>query len=522
MAMRFNATGSQLAVGQKFHVDHPLESSGVLLFDFDRCSGLLSNYSRIPIPKMNINLFDWSLLALDFSACSRFLYLNRGNHIDRYDLTNLSDFDTVWRLAIPAGMDSLSYIRRGSFALKASPFDKLYFGVHYRKIVNNRLDFYSYPESPYDDQLFEVSGDTVRQALTFFDIPGYLGSYLPNVPNYALGPLVTAYAYQRNRPPIASICPKYPDSIQLGRWADTRNLTYQWAPAVGLSDPTDPMPRAKPARTTTYTLTVRALPHVDTACGGNRSWHSDTIRVEVYDDLKPLDLSIGARVCGEYIELRASNTGHPVIWSTGDTTQTLRATTSGTYTATSASARCAVSDTISIEVRDSARVALPADTTWCPSWGLLELRPDAPNARRYFWSTRELTPAILAADTGTYWVRVVDEAGCVGVDSIRLSCPPLGASIDGIPATGDLHIPNAFSPNGDGLNETFQLLCGRCVFIELSIYDRWGRLVFASHDLRDAWDGRHMPEGVYAFRVRYRLAGEGNDREGRGVVSVVR
>jgi len=51
------------------------------------------------------------------------------------------------------------------------------------------------------------------------------------------------------------------------------------------------------------------------------------------------------------------------------------------------------------------------------------------------------------------------------------------------------YVPDAFSPNGDGLNETFT---GKGIGIaeyDMVIYDRWGMFLFETHDLYKGWDG---------------------------------
>ena len=66
-----------------------------------------------------------------------------------------------------------------------------------------------------------------------------------------------------------------------------------------------------------------------------------------------------------------------------------------------------------------------------------------------------------------------------------------------------MFIPNAFSPNGDGINDR---LCFRGDYITdfyIAIYTRWGEKVYETHSINDCWDGRYhdnwcMP-GVYTY-----------------------
>lgn len=69
----------------------------------------------------------------------------------------------------------------------------------------------------------------------------------------------------------------------------------------------------------------------------------------------------------------------------------------------------------------------------------------------------------------------------------------------------DLYAPNAFSPNGDGNNETFRVYAPNIAEGEMRIFDRWGVEIFFTNNLDLGWDGRYkgadVAEGVYVFTV---------------------
>lgn len=75
------------------------------------------------------------------------------------------------------------------------------------------------------------------------------------------------------------------------------------------------------------------------------------------------------------------------------------------------------------------------------------------------------------------------------------------------------YLPNAFSPNDDGINETLQLF-SNCTLIgwHMVVYNRWGDLVFESDTPENSWNGnmggRPAEAGVYAVFVRYLLEDE--------------
>lgn len=71
-----------------------------------------------------------------------------------------------------------------------------------------------------------------------------------------------------------------------------------------------------------------------------------------------------------------------------------------------------------------------------------------------------------------------------------------------------LYIPTAFTPNNDGLNDVFHWSSYGCTQIDISIYNRWGEIIYKSNDLNGFWDGKineyDCPEGAYVVYVEYR------------------
>ncbi|HRQ83548.1 MAG TPA: CotH kinase family protein [Flavobacteriales bacterium] len=87
--------------------------------------------------------------------------------------------------------------------------------------------------------------------------------------------------------------------------------------------------------------------------------------------------------------------------------------------------------------------------------------------------------------------------------------------------------PNAFTPNGDGINDTWRPI-NNVVELDsysLRIFNRWGREVFSSTDPYEEWDGtadgKKMPLGVYVFQANLREAFTKDNHEIRGTVTVV-
>ena len=67
-------------------------------------------------------------------------------------------------------------------------------------------------------------------------------------------------------------------------------------------------------------------------------------------------------------------------------------------------------------------------------------------------------------------------------------------------------MPDAFTPDGDGLNDIFLPQGERILFYEMQVFDRWGGLVFQSSSIDLGWNGEtpngeKLNEGVYMYHI---------------------
>ena len=94
-----------------------------------------------------------------------------------------------------------------------------------------------------------------------------------------------------------------------------------------------------------------------------------------------------------------------------------------------------------------------------------------------------------------------------------------------------LHVPNAFSPNGDGVNDFFTVFGQAVLDYEIRVFNRWGELVYLSDDAgevgntADGWDGRYrgepQPLGTYVYTITA-TGGDGVTVQRTGQVTLVR
>ncbi len=143
---------------------------------------------------------------------------------------------------------------------------------------------------------------------------------------------------------------------------------------------------------------------------------TDTINISPIPQVKPFGND--STLCiGNTVTLDALNFGSTYVWSTGETTQTIDVSISGTYSVQINTGPCTIYDTINITFVVPPIVSLLADTTFC---GTPNLFMDAGNpGNTYLWSTGEITQTITANTTGTFYVSV-GNGSCVVADTINI------------------------------------------------------------------------------------------------------
>jgi len=139
----------------------------------------------------------------------------------------------------------------------------------------------------------------------------------------------------------------------------------------------------------------------------------------------------------------------------------------------------------------------------------VDFTDESERANRWFWdfdtgnTSLQRNPSFTFPDTGRYEVKqiVTHPNGCMDT-LIQL--------VDVIPEVR-YHLPNAFTPNDDSVNDLYKgagFLTGATDF-NMSIWNRWGELVFQTSNPEDAWNGRKFnsgdpaPNGVYVVLVTF-------------------
>jgi gliding motility-associated-like protein len=195
-----------------------------------------------------------------------------------------------------------------------------------------------------------------------------------------------------------------------------------------------------------------------------------------------LSLGPDRSICQGEVTLLDAGTGDSLYaWSTGATTQAIAVDTSGTYWVHAVNFwNCEALDTIKVTVNSIAQATI--DTTICQ--GLTYMAQNA-----------------LQNTAGVYHDTLTMATGCDSVVTTNLQfrdCPLL------------IWFPNAFTPNGDGLNDFFRPVGSEITRYTMQIFDRWGTMIFMSNDIAVGWDGTYKggnsAPDVYTYQVTFESA----------------
>lgn len=215
--------------------------------------------------------------------------------------------------------------------------------------------------------------------------------------------------------------------------------------------------------------------------------------------------SVINEICGNAqgsITLNVSGGSAPFSyqWNNGSSASSLTALSAGTYSVsvTDDNGCTGSADNILVsDINNPVSVNLGKDTFICNNQ-TLELNPGSFSF--YLWQDGSASSTFTVSATGIYYVTVRDANNCIGSDTIRVTAD-----------CSDIYFPSAFSPDGDGLNETFGPLgnLGLVSNYSLRIFNRYGQIIFETNNPLEKWDGRSGKKTgdvqAFVWMTRYSL-----------------
>lgn len=311
-------------------------------------------------------------------------------------------------------------------------------------------------------------------------------------------------------------------TVQL--WA-TGGTKYTWTPVGGLSSTLIHNPIATVSSTVRY--------RVEVSNGGNcKGYDSVLISVNPAPEVKVNDTAFceGGKAFLYATPLAAGT--YQYEWSTSDTASSVNVSPQVTkeYYVRVKSAGCySLMDTASVTVWPAplAKFAATPDKGFPPH--KVYFQNQSIGAVNYFWNFgdnagitgRSFDTNYVYSDTGTYRIRLIAES--------NFGCKDTAWKLVKVSDSLSIYIPNIFTPNEDGTNDTWEVTLIGVSDYSVMIFNRWGEKLFEQDYTSGtnvvSWNGRYrgsdVADGVYFFILNYTVRGVGRN-ERAGPIHIVR
>lgn len=258
----------------------------------------------------------------------------------------------------------------------------------------------------------------------------------------------------------------------------------------------------------TYTLTATL-----DGCTGTASININQIPFNV------AQMTDTVTVCELPVTLNSGVTGaDSYTWSEGSQSATISVDAPGNYSVEVIDNSCPSSAETFVYVHPQPQIVLSTNTRTICEGESTVLSPQVLHADEYFWDHEEEDLSATITESGVYTLTVENFCGSSSrsVEVIAEDC------------NYSLFIPNAFTPNADGINDLFEVVAHNFTSTELWIYARNGRQVFYSSDMEnEKWNGHAGGEQFYSGPtvMIYQFRGKtlkGRVIERNGIITVVR
>ena len=240
---------------------------------------------------------------------------------------------------------------------------------------------------------------------------------------------------------------------------------------------------------------------------------TDTIIVN-YTPLPVISLGNDTTLCqGSVLLLNANTPDATYLWQDNSTNPVFNVTQQGNYWIQVTVNHCSAADTTFVNFLPIPVLDLGNDTTLCAGTSLT-LDASTPNAT-YLWQDNSVNAKFFADRQGIYRAKVTVN-NCSVTDSVQIAIEAC-----------DLIVPNAFSPNGDGLNDEFRVISNpKFEILNLSIYNRRGQCVFTIDSDAYGWNGNFKGQScgmdTYFYLIKYKQRNYSSFNYKKGNVTLIR
>ncbi|MBP7822033.1 MAG: gliding motility-associated C-terminal domain-containing protein [Saprospiraceae bacterium] len=316
------------------------------------------------------------------------------------------------------------------------------------------------------------------------------------------------------------LCPG--ESVQLNG-VTSPNVSYSWSSSNGSLNSSEAQPTVSPTATTVYYLTAS---NADCTI-------QDSVTIVVAN--ATLELIDNVTIClGDNIDIMAQGSlPGTYVWSpsgfVGQTinvspTQTTNFNVDYTY-----GDNCHLTDVVTVNIATPFTVNIIAnpDSSTVQQGQVVALSaittPNQPGAT-YAWSENgvpmQVTGAsinvnLVSVPTATYTVTVTSADGCIRTATIVFNVLPV-----------DYKIPNTFTPDGDNVNDYFNIIASTNILIkEFKVFNRWGEIVYDNDNPTNGWNGKSggkdQPSDGYVYMIKL-IFPTGEEKLLKGGINLIR
>jgi len=465
----------------------------VYLFDFNTKTGKLS--TRLISTATN-EAFYSNAISPDNSKLYTTSFVNSGyNYLSQFDLTasdvkasrkNLDSMDFSW--GSPNAFPFIGQIRLAA--------DQQIYVSRWKQVSPNLVNPNTYydldsidvihkPDLPGLSCQFQRDFLYLHGKPTELGLPGFISNFTSDAPPLSCPIIVPSVDFT-----VSAECEDLPVQLTYTGSADINSLEWDFGDPVGGPANTSALmnPSHSYAQPGQYivSLTVNYT-------GGTLSDKKIVKAGAVH-----IDLGNDTTLClNDVLILKVPASSDQVKWQDNSGSPTFSVNAAGEYYVSLTQHDCPASDSIQIKYIQTPVFSLGPDLALCTGETIIldPLIKDS-NTLVYQWQDGSTQKAYAVSASGLYTLTVTN------------TCGSMRDSLNVVSGYCDVYLPSAFTPNGDGHNDLFKpIRAANIKNYQLTIYNRWGQVVFESSDLNKGWDGfyqgHRQPEGLYIWSVKY-------------------
>ena len=237
----------------------------------------------------------------------------------------------------------------------------------------------------------------------------------------------------------------------------------------------------------------------------------DTLKKIITINRTPISTTVSPNtiICDGSVATISASGGAQYIWNTDEASSSINVSpaTNTSYSVTVIDMNgCVGLNQVLVQVNSSPTALFTPNPTSGPPPLTVNFANASINATSYEWlfgdgsvPSTEVSPDYVYKESGEYTVMLIakNDSGCIDT---------MIYTFIKVDDESQLWIPNAFTPNGDGKNDFFDIPSTVIIQFEGHVFDRWGKLLYSWFDITKGWDGTYqntvVEEGVYVYLIK--------------------